>query len=298
MELKWLEDLIAVAEKGHFARAAQERFITQSALSRRIQSLESWTGTELLDRSQHPIQLTPAGLEFIRYAREIVSRSYEGRAVSSVHSRLQDKGITIACLHTLALNYIPTLVHNLQKEVGHFSTTIFAEARSIEEYLTGLFNRNSDFFICYGHPGISLDVDLNAFPRIEIDEHWMRLFVAKDHQLLDLDDPPHHIPYLQYSAYTYMSRVAEEALKTAPFRKNLRPVYRASLAESLLTATQKGFGLSCLPQTVITPSPEACNLRQVTDRWSTKLSIRVYRSTQNNNPIVNEIWDTLKSNCV
>ena len=74
MELKWFEDLIAVAEKGHFARAAETRFLTQSALSRRIKSLETWIGAELLDRTSHPIGLTPAGIEFMPTAREIVAQ--------------------------------------------------------------------------------------------------------------------------------------------------------------------------------------------------------------------------------
>ena len=60
MELVWLEDLLSVAEKGHFARAAEARNISQSALTRRIQALERWAGESLLDRSTHPISLTPA----------------------------------------------------------------------------------------------------------------------------------------------------------------------------------------------------------------------------------------------
>ncbi|WP_299329122.1 LysR family transcriptional regulator [Parasphingopyxis sp.] len=61
MELKWLEDFICAAEKGHFARAADHRFVTPSALSRRIQSLELWIGAPLFDRAVHPITLTAAG---------------------------------------------------------------------------------------------------------------------------------------------------------------------------------------------------------------------------------------------
>lgn len=295
MELKWLEDFICVAEKGHFARASKERHITQSALSRRIQSLESWVGTELFDRSQHPIQLTSAGLEFIKYAHEIISRSYEGRAISSEYSRLDNKGVTIACLHTLALYYIPSLVDRLQDHLGTFATAIVAETRTIEEYLTSLYNGNSDFFICYGHPAISLDVDLDSFPRIEIDEHNVCPYVSKDYADLDLNLPPRNIPYLEYSAYTYMSRVVEETLKRQPFKNNLKPVYRASLAESLLTGTQKGFGLSWLPDTVVTPSPQARGLRLLDCDAKTKLSIRVYRSAKNRNELVNDIWNTLSA---
>ena len=129
LELKWLEDFVCVAEKGHFARAADKRFITQSALSRRIQALESWVGAQLLDRSQHPIQLTAAGLEFIKFAQELINTSYEGRAVSNKYAKIDASSITIASLHTLTLSYLPELVDDLQKKIGFFSVSVVAETR-------------------------------------------------------------------------------------------------------------------------------------------------------------------------
>jgi DNA-binding transcriptional LysR family regulator len=61
METKWLEDFVSLAETRSFSRSAQLRHITQPAFSRRIQSLEAWAGTDLVDRSSYPTRLTPAG---------------------------------------------------------------------------------------------------------------------------------------------------------------------------------------------------------------------------------------------
>jgi DNA-binding transcriptional LysR family regulator len=61
METKWLEDFVSLAETRSFSRSAQLRHVTQSAFSRRIQSLEAWAGVDLVDRSAYPTQLTPAG---------------------------------------------------------------------------------------------------------------------------------------------------------------------------------------------------------------------------------------------
>ena len=47
METKWLEDFISLSETRSFSRSAQLRHVTQPAFSRRIQSLESWAGTDL-----------------------------------------------------------------------------------------------------------------------------------------------------------------------------------------------------------------------------------------------------------
>ena len=70
MQTKWIDDLLAVAETQNFSRAAELRCITQSALSRRIKSLEEWMGVELVDRSTYPVQLTKAGQVFCDEGRE------------------------------------------------------------------------------------------------------------------------------------------------------------------------------------------------------------------------------------
>lgn len=52
MDIKWLEDFITLSRLQSFSRAAEERHVTQSAFSRRIQALETWVGVPLLDRSR------------------------------------------------------------------------------------------------------------------------------------------------------------------------------------------------------------------------------------------------------
>ena len=61
MDTKWLEDFVSLAETRSFSRSAQLRHVTQSAFSRRIQSLEAWAGADLINRSSYPTTLTPAG---------------------------------------------------------------------------------------------------------------------------------------------------------------------------------------------------------------------------------------------
>ena len=72
MDTKWLEDFVSLAETRSFSRSALLRHVTQSAFSRRIQSLEAWAGVELVDRSSYPTRLTPAGATFYVQAQEIL----------------------------------------------------------------------------------------------------------------------------------------------------------------------------------------------------------------------------------
>jgi LysR family transcriptional regulator, hypochlorite-specific transcription factor HypT len=73
MELRWLEDFLALAEHRTFARAAAVRRMTQPAFGRRIRALEEWFGTRLFVRSAQGAVLTPAG-EFLRAPAEELTR--------------------------------------------------------------------------------------------------------------------------------------------------------------------------------------------------------------------------------
>mgnify|MGYP001091894079 CR=1 FL=1 len=74
MELKWLEDFVSLAETRSFSRSAELRHVTQPAFSRRIQALEAWLGTELIDRSVYPTRLTQAGDVFYEQALAMLER--------------------------------------------------------------------------------------------------------------------------------------------------------------------------------------------------------------------------------
>ena len=61
LETKWLEDFVALAATRSFSQAAQRRFVTQPAFSRRIRSLEAALGLRLLERTTRRLRLTEAG---------------------------------------------------------------------------------------------------------------------------------------------------------------------------------------------------------------------------------------------
>src|ERR1700735_3513692 len=70
MELRHLRYFIAVAEEGSLTLAAEKRLHTaQPSLSRQIRDLEYEVGVQLMSRSVHGIELTPAGKAFLDHAR-------------------------------------------------------------------------------------------------------------------------------------------------------------------------------------------------------------------------------------
>lgn len=68
-----LAGFIAVAEELHFGRAAEKLNMTQPPLSRQIQKLEKSIGTELLERDNRKVELTPAGAAFLDEAKRLMA---------------------------------------------------------------------------------------------------------------------------------------------------------------------------------------------------------------------------------
>lgn len=79
MNIRHLEHFLAVAETGSFSRAADKLFLTQSALSRSIQSLEAEVDGLLFDRIGKRNELTPLGRKVAERARRIVLEASELR---------------------------------------------------------------------------------------------------------------------------------------------------------------------------------------------------------------------------
>jgi DNA-binding transcriptional LysR family regulator len=73
VELRHLRAFVAVARSGSFTRAAGQLLITQPALTRTIQQLESALQVRLLERTSRHVELTPAGREFCGHAERVLA---------------------------------------------------------------------------------------------------------------------------------------------------------------------------------------------------------------------------------
>lgn len=67
-----LKYFVAVAESKNFTRAAEQYFVSQTAVTQQIHALESVLDVQLFDRRCRPIVLTPSGKVFLREAKAII----------------------------------------------------------------------------------------------------------------------------------------------------------------------------------------------------------------------------------
>jgi LysR family transcriptional activator of glutamate synthase operon len=101
MEIHQLQYVVAVAKHKHFTRAADEINVGQSALSQQIAKLESELGVKLFDRTSRTVFPTPAGIEFIEYARGILNQIARARQCMDAHAGLLKGTLSIGTITSL-----------------------------------------------------------------------------------------------------------------------------------------------------------------------------------------------------
>lgn len=105
-----IQAFVVIAELGGFSKAAEHLHVTQTALTRRVQKLESYLGLRLLDRTTRYVELTPVGRDFLAQAKTIVSE------VTMAVSRLKDMSknargsFTLACVPSMAAHALPAVI--------------------------------------------------------------------------------------------------------------------------------------------------------------------------------------------
>jgi DNA-binding transcriptional LysR family regulator len=112
-----LEAFLNIAELGSFQQAASRLNLSQTALSHRMKKLEDDLGLRLLARTTRQVSLTPAGLDLLPKARQIVDELSQSFETLREEGRRHQELIAVGCLPTIAASYLPTV---LREFAGRF----------------------------------------------------------------------------------------------------------------------------------------------------------------------------------
>ncbi|SFU30829.1 LysR substrate-binding domain-containing protein [Pseudoduganella namucuonensis] len=295
MDIKWLEDFLSLAQTRNFSRSAEDRSVTQSALSRRIQSLEAWVGADLVDRSTYPLVLTPAGKMFSVAATEAMRLLNDTRAVLRVQET-SDQVLRVSAGHALALNFFPNWLNSAQARHGPLRARILPA--NIHDSVLSLVEGNCDLLLCYHHAELPIELDPKRFEYLHLgDETVMPVSVpnragSPAYCLPGGKAAP--LPYLAYTATSYFGRVVQRIQTRAGQPGCLQNCYESDLAELLKTMALSGHGLAWLPESCIARElAEGKLVRAGGDQWTMRLEIRLFRAIDRRKPMLDELWAKL-----
>ena len=146
MELKWLDDYLALIETGSFSAAAEKRHVSQPAFSRRIQMLEEWLGVTLIDRTRKPLRFTPLAMQHETAFRNLSTQMYEFRSTLKADAT-NSPGMVMVAQHSLAATYLPAFLEALRAQMPEQRFRIRSENR--DEGVALLVRGHADILLTY-----------------------------------------------------------------------------------------------------------------------------------------------------
>jgi DNA-binding transcriptional LysR family regulator len=114
MEFRALRSFTILADHLHFAKAAANLHLSQSALSVQIRNLEQDLKVELFIRNRRSVMLTPAGSVLLQDARRLLRDSALARSNVQRAARGQLGRLRIAFVSTAATEFIPSVVRTFK----------------------------------------------------------------------------------------------------------------------------------------------------------------------------------------
>lgn len=115
MNIKDLRYLVAVAEHGHFGKAAEACHVSQPALSMQIMKLEAYLGIKLLERTNKSVLLTDHGVMLVQRAKHILAQVDEMREIAKSAKDPFTGELKIGVFPTLAPYFLPIIMPQLSK---------------------------------------------------------------------------------------------------------------------------------------------------------------------------------------
>lgn len=114
--IKQLQYLVALRDHGHFGRAADACFVTQSTLSAGIKELESLIGVTLVERTRRVVRFTPLGLRVADKAQRVLREAEELSDMVRAAGKPLAGELRMGVIPTIAPFLLPTLLPRLRRE--------------------------------------------------------------------------------------------------------------------------------------------------------------------------------------
>lgn len=240
--LKQLQYLVALHEHGHFGRAADACFVSQSTLSAGLRDLETLLGVVLVERSKRAVRFTPLGNSVVAKAHRLLREAEElADMVQSARQPLSGE-LRMSVIPTIAPFLLPRMLPRLRRERPQLK--LFLREETSQAAMESLHHGRCDcVLLALPYPTGEVEKEI-----IELDA----LYVAFPKN--DPRDPPAEITPDLIDEHRLLLLEDGHCLKEHSLAACNRPELRASatmIGTSLHTLVQmvdNGLGLTMLPE--------------------------------------------------
>jgi DNA-binding transcriptional LysR family regulator len=246
MDIAALKAFTAVAEAGSFSRAAENLFLTQPAVSKRISALESELGDRLFDRLGRQVFLTEAGRVLLPRARRILMEVDDSLRALSNLSGTASGTLRFATSHHIGLHRLPPALKAFsQAYPGVRLDLTFMDS---EAACRAVEHGDIEFGI--------VTLPLSPIANLETRRIWrdpLNVVLGKTHPLarrknVNLTDLAQH-PAVLPAPNTFTRQIAERAF--AGLRLEIDVILSTNYLETIKMLVSVGIGWSVLPETMV-----------------------------------------------
>jgi len=125
MNLKDLKYLVALADTGHFGKAAARTFVSQPTLSAQLKKLEEYLGVKLVERQPKNVQLTDVGKQVVMRARRMLEEGDEIVALARSNTDPLAGKLKLALIPTIGPYLLPRIMPKIRKALPHLSLMLY-----------------------------------------------------------------------------------------------------------------------------------------------------------------------------
>ncbi len=243
--LKQLQYLVALKEQGHFGRAADSCYVTQSTLSAGIRELENLIGMTLVERTRRVVRFTALGDRIVEKAYRVLREAEELAAIAQAAGKPLTGDLRMSVIPTIAPFLLPRLLPHLRREKPELK--LYLREETSQSAIESLRHGHADCVL------MALPFATGEVEKAHLFNDPLYVAFPKD----DPRDPPPSIDPAMIDETRLLLLEDGHCLKDHALAACNRPELRAEatmMGTSLHTLVQmvdNGLGLTLLPEMAI-----------------------------------------------
>lgn len=288
LEIRWIEDLLALEQEKSISQAAEVRHVTQSAFTRRIQNIENAFGFQILKRYSKNIDFTEAGQILLASSKNIQNQLNATINYLEKNIKNNELNIRFAVSHSLTTQFFPRFINDSLINLEDLKLEIIAS--NFKQGLGLLKDGSCDLLICYCDQKTLQQLELSLFVFHKIVKMEILPVTALDNGIpkYSIDQP---FPLLAYSKQAYLRNCVDEVIEK---NLNYRTLYETDNASDLKELVIQGLGIAWLPKLLIEKEISENKLKIIDNKnYNTSQDVYIIRHKIIISNSINQIWRSI-----